>query len=145
MVILIDVVEQLVELRRDLGRVGGEVEQHDAVLGSHLRQAVFLAVVVLQLDVDERSHVGIHGIGRGGLRTAAALTVKQQVHQIVGPGIVGAEGVERVGHRADDAQVIVIEGIKQRLAVDILVDGVIGHNAAGIGDNLPGQLVFPGL
>ena len=78
--------------------------------------------------VDERGIVGIHGIVCRTHGATTALTVQQHVNQIVGAGVIGAERVERVGHGTDNAQVIVVQRVKQRFAVNVLVDDIVGYD-----------------
>ena len=85
---VVSVVQNLVERRREVALIDGEVQNHHIALAGFLNQVVGDAVVVLQGDVEQAGHAHLHRVKLVVAYAALALRAQHQVHQVVGARVI---------------------------------------------------------
>lgn len=139
MVALVDIVEGNVECRGNIQTVGGEVEQHYAIVGSRLAETFLIALVVVQFDVEQSQLLGNDGVGG---EEGCGAVAQEQVLEVCGARIHGAVLVECVSHCANDAEVGFVGGVEYGHAAYAFIDNIVGYDAGRIAEKHACEFAF---
>ena len=110
----------------------------------HFLQALHLALLVLELHVDEQSLCGNDSVAAGSAHAASlAQSLLEVVDHIGSARVVGTEVRKGIGHSAYYLEVPVVDGVKKRLVANVFIDEIERDDACWIFHQVAAELFFP--